>query len=196
MPQFYKVDHRKITLREYWNLSPDWKGLLAWLMKVVGRPLDNPNLNTQPLSSQEFEVPEDQLPPEHASAISDVRKQLEALGFHSPTWSYLPPLHGNVSLTTGAFLHNSGKSVARIFYSKATSGTITIEKVVTSFGSPLKDGRVLVTSDMPPYFQSGPPNVIVERRVGASPSELYEAHLKRLGQVPEADSTHSNDRTT
>jgi Zn-dependent protease len=77
--------------------------------------------------------------------------------------------------------------VARIFYSKATSGTITIEKVVTSFGSPLKDGRVLVTSDMRPYFQSGPPNFIVERRVGASPSVLYEAHLKRLGQVPEAD---------
>ena len=77
MPHFYKVDHRKITLREYWNLSPNWMGVVAWLMKVIGRPLANPNLNTQPLSSQEFEVPEDQLPAEHASAISDVRKQLD-----------------------------------------------------------------------------------------------------------------------
>ncbi len=187
MPHFYKVDHRKITLGEYWNLSPNWKGILAWLMKTLGHPLSGPNVYTQPLSSKEFELPEDQLPAEHATAMSEVRKQLETLGLHSLSWSHMPALYGNVSLATGAFRHDSGRCVARVIHSRATSGTITIEQVVTAFLSLLKDGRVLVTTDMRPAFRGGPPNFIVERRVGASPSALLEEHLKRLSAIPEAD---------
>jgi Zn-dependent protease len=187
MPQFYKVDHRKITFREYWNLSPNWKGVVAWLLKILGRPISEPNVYTQPLSCKEFEVLEDQLPVEHASAMSEARKQLEALGFHSATWTHLPPLHGNVSLAAGTLLHDSGKSVARIIHSKATSGTITMEQLVTAFLSPLNDGRVLVTTDMREVFRGAPPNFVVDRRVGASLSSLHEAHVKRLAEVPAAN---------
>lgn len=183
MPQFYKLNHRKLSFGEYWNMSPNWKGVVAWLMKVFGHPLREDNAYPHPAAFKEYEVAEDQLPAEAVAALAAPRKDFEALGFHSPKWMHQPPLHAIVSMVAGTYTHNSGEVVGRLMHTKAVSGTITIEQLAIVLLTPLKDGRAIVTTNMRPSFQTVP-NVIVKRRVGASPAVLYELHLKRLKALP------------
>ena len=39
MAEYYKVDGRKITLREYCNITRSWKALVAWIGARLGAPI-------------------------------------------------------------------------------------------------------------------------------------------------------------
>jgi hypothetical protein len=186
MAQFYKVDYGKISLREYWNLSPNWKGIIAWLMKTLGSPVRDQHAHPHPSLLKQYEMPEQHLPGEAASAMAPVRRAIEQMGFHSPKWVHVPALRSNVETTAATFLHNSGGIIARVMYSQATTPQNTITKLVTFFITVLRDGRQLVTTNMTPSFQS-PPKIVMERKIEAPAAVLYELHKQRIACFPDEE---------
>jgi hypothetical protein len=186
MAEFYKVDYAKISLREYWNLSPNSKAIIAWLMKIVGSPVRDQHAHPHPSLFNQYELTADQLPREPASVMAPVRREIEQMGFHSPKWVHVPALRSNVETTAATFLHNAGGIIARIMYSKATAPQNTIAKLAIFLISVLKDGRQLVTTNMPPTFQT-PPKIVSERRIDAPAAVLYELHKQRLACFPEEE---------
>lgn len=183
MPKFYKLDYRKLSFREYWNLSPNWKGIVAWLMKVLGHPLQDANVYPHPSTFKECEVSEAQLPSEAAAAMAPACREIRGLGFHSPQWVYIPSVRGNVETIAGTFLHPSGQVIARVMYSKATSGSVSIVLVSTFLITPLKDGRQLVTTNQRPTLRV-PGTSLVKRKIGAAPSVLHQLHMWRVRNLP------------
>jgi Zn-dependent protease len=180
--EFYKVDYRKISLREYWNLSPNWKGIVAWLLKFVGSPLQGQHAHPHPAVLKQYEVAEQHLPTEAATAIAPVRREIERMGFHSPKWIHTPPLRSNVATTAATFSHTSGQVVARILYARATSPPSDIVRLHVVFVTLLKDGWQLLTTNMRPSFR-GPPMIVVKRMLHAGASQLYELHQRRLAKI-------------
>src|SRR4026207_2233394 len=106
MGQFYKVNANRISLKEYWNLSPNWKGVLAWVLKFVGCPIQDPNVFPLP-STGEHLIAQCQLPSDVLAATAPSRTELDQLGFHSPTWLHIPALYGPVSMSGVSYLHSS-----------------------------------------------------------------------------------------
>jgi hypothetical protein len=186
MAEFYKVNYAKISLREYWNLSPNSKAIIAWLMKIVGSPVRDQHAHPHPSLLKQFETTEALVPREPASVIAPVRREIEQMGFHSPKWVHVPALRSNVETTAATFLHNSGSIIGRVMYSKATSPQNTIAKLAIFLISVLKDGRQLVTTNMPPTFQT-PPKIVTERRIDAPAAVLYELHKQRLACFPDEE---------
>jgi len=186
MAEFYKVDYAKISLREYWNLSPNSKAIIAWLMKIVGSPVRDQHAHPHPSLFKQYETTETYLPREPASALAPVRREIEQMGFHSPKWVHVPALRSNVETTAATFLHNSGATIARVMHSQATSPQNTITKLAIFLVSVLKDGRQLVTTNMPPSFQT-PPKIVTERRIDAPAAVLYEVHKQRLACFPDEE---------
>jgi Zn-dependent protease len=181
--EFYKVDYRKISLREYWNLSPNWKGIVAWLLKFFGSPLQGQHAHPHPAVLKQYEVAEERLPAEAAAAIAPVRREIEKMGFHSPKWIHAPPLRSNVETTAATFSHTSGEIVARVMYARATSPQSDIVRLHVFFITLLNDGWQLVTTNMRPSFRY-PPMIVMERRFNADASELYRLHQRRLAKIP------------
>ena len=185
MAEFYKIDGRKISFAEYWHLSPNWQVLIPWIMKLLGMPLKIPTGVPHPSALDEYQVTEDQLAPEVLKAMSVARGEMEQAGFHSPAWIHMPDLQGNTATSGASFLHSSGKVVGRVMYTKAKAAmaNLVIEKLSIFFITPLTDGRILVTTNMPPSFR-GLPYVSVQRRPGAPARELYELHMQRVSALP------------
>src|SRR5258705_3462681 len=131
-------------------------------------------------------LPPKNLPRNPASVIAPVRREIEQMGFHSPKWVHVPALRSNVETTAATFLHNSGGIIARVMYSKANAPQNTIAKLAIFLISVLKDGRQLVTTNMPPTFQS-PAKIVTERRIDAPAAVLYELHKQRLACFPDEE---------
>jgi hypothetical protein len=68
MAEHYKVDGRKITLREYWNISPSWTALVVWIAAPLAAPIDSGVAFRQPEWVSELEVPKSDLSPQARSS--------------------------------------------------------------------------------------------------------------------------------
>jgi len=67
MAQCYRVDSRKITLREYWNILPSWKALVPWVAKWLNIQMPFGSGFRLPDTVRELEVAESEFSP-HARA--------------------------------------------------------------------------------------------------------------------------------
>ena len=64
MSDYYKVDTRKLSLREYWNIRPSCKVLVPWIAGRFGIQFGSGDCFKLPDSVAEIEVPEGEfLPP-------------------------------------------------------------------------------------------------------------------------------------
>jgi len=83
MADYYKIDSRKVTLREYWNILPSWKVLIPWLAGrcnvslLLGSGFGVPTV-------REMEVGETGFPPLALTRLQPGLEESRRLGFHSP----------------------------------------------------------------------------------------------------------------
>ena len=182
MPEYYRVDNRKITLREYLNIARSWKGLLAWIAARLGNPIQSGAGFHLPESVAEMEMPESEFPPQAREKLSSLLQQCGQLGFHSPRFYQHGSLRRDVRTAFISMAHRSGELTLRLMYTRAENGTVVVENILAVLLSELNDGTFFVTSDQAAKFK-GPPTVLINRQVGASPLQLIQSHQDKLAQV-------------
>ena len=179
MPEYFKVDSSKITLREYWNISRSYKAVLAWGLARLGEPLPSGAAFRQPESVQEMEIPESQVTDAAKSKLLPLLQQSQASGFHSPRYYLHQSLRGDISTYFISMLHHSGKFSLRLMYTRAGTPEKPIENVLAVLLSELNDGTFFFTSDHREKFKV-PPGILNNRLIGATPMQLIESHQARL----------------
>ncbi len=184
MAKYLKVDSRKITLREYWNVAPRTQYLLLILLKLLRIPLKFGSGFRQMDSVQELEIPEAEFSPLARARLQPTLEQSLALGFHSPRFYCFATLHGETQTSFISLLDPQGECGLRLMHTATTPpppATKVKQKALTVLLSELSDGRPFVTSDQKPQFDNRP-EVIVNRMVGAPVAQLVEAHRRKLDE--------------
>src|SRR5215207_2208925 len=121
MSEYYKVDGRKITLREYWNISRSWTALVAWIAARLGAPIDSGVAFRQPESVAVMEVPESELSPQARAKLQPLLEQCLQLGFHSPRYYLHESVRREVRTFFIAMLHRSGEYTLRLMHCLASN---------------------------------------------------------------------------
>src|ERR1700704_5546224 len=106
MSGYYKVDSRKITLREYWNITHSWKALVPWLAARFGAPMQFGGASNQPQTVRELEIPQSEFPPEAKAKLQPVLEQCLELGFHSPRFYMHENVRRDVRVSFISMLHS------------------------------------------------------------------------------------------
>ena len=185
MAKYLKVDSRKITLREYWNIGPRSKLFLPILAKLLRIPLPFGSGFRQPDSVQELQVPESEFPPSALTFLQPLMEECLALGFHSPRYYCFSTLKGETRTSFISMLYSSGEFSVRLMHTAPTSPqppAVVKDEVLVAPLSELADGTWLVSTNKKPRFDS-PASVVTNRIVGAPVATLIGAHQKRLTQL-------------
>jgi Zn-dependent protease len=182
MAEYYKVDGRKITLREYWNIARSWQAIVAWIAARLGAPLQAGVAFRQPGSVSEMEIPESELSPQAKAKLQPLVEQCLQLGFHSPRYYLHESLRRDVRTFFIAMLHRSGEFTLRLMHTLASNASPPVENVLAVLLSELNDGTFFFTSDQRPKFRS-PPGILNNRLIGASPIQLIESHQQKLAAL-------------
>lgn len=182
MAGYFKVDGRKITLREYWNLSRSWKAIIPWIGARLGAPMQFGNGFGLPESVREMEIPEGELSAEAKTRLQPLLDQCLQLGFHSPRYYRHESLRRDVCTQFVSMLHDSGQFTLRLMHSMASNVSPPIVNVLAVLLSELSDGTYFFTSDQPPKF-NGPKGILNNRLIGADPLKLIQSHQEKVAQL-------------
>src|ERR1051325_6483712 len=117
MAECYKVDSRKITLREYWNITRSWNAIIPWIGARLGAPMRSGVAFRQPGSVGEMEIPESEFSPEARAKLQPLLEQCLHLGFHSPRFYFHNSLRQDVRTYFISMLHRSGESTLQLIQS-------------------------------------------------------------------------------
>src|ERR1043166_4512676 len=121
MAEYYKVDRRKITLREDWNIARSGKAFGAWISARLGARTQSGVAFRQPESVGEMEIPERELSPEAQAKLKPLLEQCLELGFHSPRYYAHENLRRDGRTSFIAMLHRSGEFTLRLMHSLVSS---------------------------------------------------------------------------
>lgn len=179
MLTYYKVDNRKITLREYWNIYPSPKILIPWLLARFGIPMRMTSGMGIPDSVREMAVPEEALSPQAREKFQPLVAQCLQLGFHSPRYYAHTNLRQDTRTSFVSLLHQSGEFSIRLMHSLALQVNPPKETLLKVLMSGLVDGRYFYTSDQNEKFRSAP-GIIGKRLLGAPLAQLVESHQQSL----------------
>jgi hypothetical protein len=176
MTRYYKIDSRKITFGEYWNISRNKIAvLLPWLCKIVGVQLNFSIAFPEPTTLRDRTVEKSHLLPDILRNLEAGMAELTAFGFHAPCFFSLKNLL-MPGETGGVLLFDeSGEVGASVTFVKYRGR----ECRVVGFISVLNDGSVLSTTDKRPEYNP-PPGIEVQRIMGATPQQLWSAHHQTL----------------
>ena len=166
MANYYKVDSRKITLREYWNIHPSPKILIPWIANRLNSPMGAGTAFRLPDAVRELEVPEAEFSPPARAALQPMLDRCRQLGFHSPRYYSFESLRRDSTTSFISLLHSSGEFSARLMYSASNVVHPAKEHHLVVLLSELSDGTWFFTTDDRPKFRS-PPGVLVNRKTGA-----------------------------
>ena len=182
---FYKIDSTRLSFREYWWGCRNPTVLIAWLVKVLRIRLpcssDDPNV----FELRPFQVPE--LPENVREQFEPLVAELTALGFHSPICHVFNDPSHLTRICWMTFCHSSGRGFARIHHRVWTQPHPPRIYLFPIFITPFRDGGFLVSSAGKADMAS-PPNVGVNRRVGASGTDLWRSHEQALASQSETGS--------
>jgi Zn-dependent protease len=183
---YYKIDNRKITLLEYWNIFPSWKVVLPWL---AGRL----NLNTgtggslrKPNSVAELAVSESEIPPLAHASLQPLIDECSKLGFSAPRYHKLDNLRGDVIVSFVSMLHSREDCALRLMHSLATGVNPPKETRFLVILSQLCDGTYFLSTNSKPQLQ-GPKDIVVNRLIDAPPAQVVESHQKHLAEFAKAN---------
>ena len=177
---FYKIDSRRISLREYWWGTPNPLIILvAWLIKMLRIRLpgsaDDPNVE----SLEPFRISPDRLPEEARERFHSVHEELQALGFHSPVCYWIHDVKQQTDIYQAVYLHNSGQAMARVHYRAwhltKPAKEFFFSQLVTRF----TDGTYLISTSGKRDLL-GPAECRENRRVGATATVLWTMHQDAL----------------
>ena len=182
MNRYYKLDSRKVTYGEYWNITRSVTVLIPWTAKLLGIPMKFGSGLPEFDSVRDLEVPEDQFSPRGRQRLQPLMDKCQGLGFHPPRFFTYCSMKRDVQTWFIAMLHPSGATI-RLMYTVGLKVQPPTEKLTVVLLSELRDGTFFVTSSKRQQFLSSP-NVVVNRLMGASPEKLVESHLKKLSELP------------
>lgn len=173
---FYKIDSRRITLREYWWGTPNPILIfLAWVIKLLRIRLpasaDDPNVE----SLEPFRVTPDQLPEEARTKFHSVHEELQALGFHSPVCYWIHDVKHQTDICQVVYLHNSGQSVAKVHYRAWHMTKPAKEFFFPLFLTRFTDGTYLISSAGKRDLFA-PAECREKHQVGATATKLWTLH--------------------
>jgi hypothetical protein len=175
--KYYKTDSRKISYREYFNISR--RGFpIAWLCKLLGIPLKLTNGIPEPQPFRQNIIEAGAIPSGILAKLNSGVLDLKQLGFDQ-FWFYTlkNSLIGGQAYGVQA-LHSSQKTVGKVKFTSFKSR----QSFLFVFISELKDGTVLGTTNNRPQFNS-PHGYMVLRQLGASAPQLLELHQNKLSEL-------------
>jgi Zn-dependent protease len=182
MAEHFKLDSRKITLGEYWNITRSWKAIIPWVAARLGAPLNFGTEFRQPETVKELEVPEGEFSSQARAKLQPLLDQCLQLGFHSPRFYCFESLRHDVRTSFISMLHRSGEFTLRLMHTLGTKVTPPTENTLVVLLSELNDGKFFFTSDQRPKFKSTP-GILNNRLVGAAPLQLIESHQRKLAEL-------------
>ena len=155
MNKFYRLDSRKLTYGEYWNISRSWQVIIPWTAKLLGIPMKFGSGMPHFESVRELEVPAADFSLAAHEKLQPLLDKCLAMGFHSPRYFTYENMRRDTRTEFIALLHGSGATV-RLMYSRSSQGTVTKEKILVVLLSELLDGTYFFTSDQRKQFLSAP----------------------------------------
>ena len=181
--RYYKTDSRKISFREYWNISSGCGFIAAWLCKIFGIPLKLTDGIPELVSFRERVVEARLVPSEIAAKLNSGIIDLQMLGFDQ-FWFYTSKdsLIGGLAYGVQA-LHSSYKTIGKIIFASYRAR----ESSLLAFVSELTDGTFLGTTNNKQRFNN-PPGYYVQRRLHATATQLWELHQNRLAALSQINS--------
>lgn len=178
--RYYRLDSRKVTFGEYWNIARSWKVIFPWIAKALNIRMTF----TSPLpyfeSVRELSVAETDFPSEARCSLHPMLEGAQRLGFLSPHYFMYASMHGDSRMCFIVLRHPSGATI-RLIDSLVVNVHPPKENKLVVLLSELRDGTFFCTSDQPEKFKSRL-RVLTNRLVGAPLEQLVESHLQKLEQ--------------
>ena len=178
MPRYFQLDNLKQTFAEDWRIARSWKVLFLWIPKLLRQRLTFKSPSALPVPFFDFVVPHESIPPGAVAAFSTALKEAEELGFSSPVYQVVTTLRQDLTSTVATCRDQSGEVIARLMYVQPGAAP-SVRPAAVFLQSWLSDGRLLITTSQRQHFNS-PAYVVVNRRLGASLSELARIHRGAL----------------
>ena len=175
---FYKIDSRRVTLREYWWGSPASLGPAAALKMLrvrISSPTDDPCVETL----APFEVEPHLVPGTVAQRLALAIHQFKALGFRSPIWHVIEDDVQQATTYLATLVHASGRAWARVHSRTCTAHTPAVTKTFHEIVSETSPGRFIWSLSAKADL-AAPKSCTIVRKVNATPGALWSAHQGAL----------------
>jgi hypothetical protein len=175
--KYYKIDSRKISFREYYNLSRAGF-LIAWFYRILRIPLELPSGFPEPQPFRHNIVDTSAIPSGILGKLNAGVLDLQKLGFdHFWFHTTKTSLMGGASYGVQA-LHSSHKTIGKIICVSYSGRQSFLYACI----SELNNGEVLATTNYRPQFNP-PPGYAVFRRPGANTAQTLRLHQNKLAEL-------------
>jgi Zn-dependent protease len=175
---FYRIDSRRVTLREYWWGNP-LTVVPAAVLKLfrvrVSSPTDDPCVETL----APFEAEPHDVPGVIAQRLALPIRQLTSLGFRAPLWHVVGDDVQQARTYMATLVHPSGRAWARVHSRIWLVHTPPTTKTFLEIVSETAAGR-FVWSLSAKADLAAPPSCTIVRKVNATPAALWAAHQAAL----------------
>ncbi len=182
MNKYFKLDSRKLTYGEYWNILRSPTVIIPWVAKLLNLPIKFTSGMPCFESQRELEVPEAEFSARAREKLQPLLDQCTRMGFHSPRYFAYDAMRRDVRTSFITLLHPSGATV-RLIHSLGLKAQPPRENMMAVLLSELRDGTFFFTSAERKKFNTSP-GVVANRLIGASPEQLLESHLQKLKALP------------
>jgi Zn-dependent protease len=182
MPRYIRTNTLKQTFMEDLRIVRSWKVILLWVPKLFRRRLEFGSAYPVPVPFQDFVVASERIIPTALGKFAGPLEEAARLGFLDPVYQEAWTLARESIITVANLRHSGGETVARFMHVRLGTVHPPHERMTTSLLTRFADGRLLVTTDQHASLNSAP-NVISQRRVGASLGNLLTLHQARLEEL-------------
>ena len=173
--EFHKIDARKIRLREWWRSTGILTALIGWSLGRVGVNTTAAQRAKRLHDWSDVEISAGDLPADVREKFAARIAELGEAGFSDPVFYRVINRFNGYEDIAALLAGPSGKTLARIFWSRALPGAKIRERFETAFLTMFADGRGVWTCDRPLRFDA-PPGLLAQHRRGAALSELSRLH--------------------
>ena len=180
MNRYYKLDSRKVTFGEYWNIVRSPMVIVPWVAKLLNIPMKFSSGMPDFESVRQLEVPEPEFSLRAYEKLQPLLDKCLAMGFHSPRFFTYENMRRDSRISFIALLHESGATV-RLMHTLAAQVQPPQEKMLVVLLSELNDGTYFFTSNQRKQFISMP-GILANRLIGTGPERLLESHLQKLSE--------------
>src|SRR5262245_32680828 len=171
----YSIDSTRVSHREYWWGTRSPLVLLAWILKWlhvrIPTSTDDPNVE----STCPFLV--EALPADVAQGFEPTATKLASLGFLDPIYHVFQDTGTSTKIFWATFRHSAGEHFARIHRRTWQQARVADRGAFVLFFTAYADGTFAGSSSGKPDLAT-PGSVPMRWRRGASPEELWQAHLE------------------
>ena len=175
---FYRIDSRRVTLREYWWGNPA-SVIPAAVLKLFGVRISSPSDDPCVETLAPFEVEAQDVPGIVAQRLVLPTHQLTSLGFREPLWHVIDDDVQQAKTFMATFVHASGRAWARVHSRIWLVHTPPTTKTFIEIVSETAPGRFLWSLSSKADL-AAPSSCTIVRKVNAAPAALWSAHQAAL----------------